>query len=62
MCGRDYDTHHFTSRNKTGFDLLKNRNKIFSFKPATAFREDIIIGIPASLHLFEELSALEKVL
>jgi predicted CoA-substrate-specific enzyme activase len=56
MCGRDYETHHFTSRNKTGFDLLKSRNKIFPLKPRTTFEQDIIIGIPASLHLFEELS------
>jgi predicted CoA-substrate-specific enzyme activase len=55
MCGRDYDTPHFTSKNKTGFDLLKNRNKIFSFKPLPVFREDLVIGIPASLHLFEEI-------
>ena len=55
MCGRDYDTHHFISDNKTGFDLLKNRNKIFSLKPATTFREEIIIGIPYSLHLFDEI-------
>jgi predicted CoA-substrate-specific enzyme activase len=56
MCGRDYETHHFTSSNKTGFDLLKNRDKIFSLERATTFSQDIIVGIPASLHLFEELS------
>ena len=56
MCGRDYETHHFISGNKTGFDLLKTRKKIFSFVPASSFRQDIIIGIPASLHIFEELS------
>jgi predicted CoA-substrate-specific enzyme activase len=56
MCGRDYETHHFTSRNKTGFDLLKNRKKIFSMEPVNTFRQNIIIGIPASLHLFEEIS------
>ena len=55
MCGRDYETTRFTSCNKTGFDLLKSRNKIFSLKPIHAFSKDIIIGIPASLHLFEEL-------
>jgi len=37
MCGRDYETHHFISGNKTGFDLLKTRKKIFSF---------VIRGIP----------------
>jgi predicted CoA-substrate-specific enzyme activase len=56
MCGRDDKTDHFVTRNRTGFDLLKNRNKIFSIPPETSFRQDIIIGIPASLHLFEELS------
>jgi predicted CoA-substrate-specific enzyme activase len=56
MCGRDYDTHRFISKNKTGFDLLKSRDKIFSPGKVKTFREDIIIGIPASLHLFEELS------
>lgn len=56
MCGRDYETHHFISGNKAGFDLLKTRKKIFSFVPATSFRQDIIIGLPASLHIFEELS------
>jgi predicted CoA-substrate-specific enzyme activase len=56
MCGRDYKTDHFISKNRTGFDLLKNRNKIFSFAQAPSFKKDIIIGIPASLHLFDELS------
>lgn len=55
MCGRDYETHRYTSGNKTGFDLLKHRNKVFSFKPSPANGQDITIGIPASLHLFEEL-------
>jgi predicted CoA-substrate-specific enzyme activase len=55
LCGRDYETQRFTSGNKTGFDLLKSRKKIFSFKPATVFSRNITIGIPASLHLFEEL-------
>ena len=56
LCGRDYETQHFISKNKTGFDLLKNRSIIFSTLPVTTFKQNIIIGIPASLHLFEELS------
>jgi predicted CoA-substrate-specific enzyme activase len=55
MCGRDYETHRFTSGNRAGFDLLNNRNKVFSFKPLSTNGQDITIGIPASLHLFEEL-------
>ena len=55
MCGRDYDTRHYISKNKTGFDLLKARDKIFSVGPATDLRNDITIGIPATLHLFDDL-------
>ena len=55
MCGRDYDTRHFISKNKTGFDLLKARDKIFSVGPAVNLRNDITVGIPAALHLFDDL-------
>ena len=56
LCGRDYETQHFISRNKTGFDLLKSRDKTASPLRETTFRQDIVMGIPASLHLFEELT------
>ena len=56
MCGRDYETHHFMSRNRTGFDLLKEREKIFHTEQNQCLKQNITIGIPASLHLFEELS------
>ena len=55
MCGRDYGTRRYVSGNKAGFDLLKNRARIFPAGPPPACRHDIIIGLPASLHLFEEL-------
>ena len=56
MCGRDYETHHYISGNRAGFDLLKTRNKIFSVDKGKNLRKDITIGIPAALHLFDELS------
>ena len=55
MCGRDYDTGHFVSKNKTGLDLVKIREKIFDMENVKAPRYDVTIGIPASLHMFEEL-------
>jgi predicted CoA-substrate-specific enzyme activase len=55
MCGRDYKTQKYTSRNRTGFDLLKTREEIFSYKKVFNLRRDIIVGIPATLHLFDEL-------
>jgi predicted CoA-substrate-specific enzyme activase len=56
MCGRDYETHHYISRNRTGFDLLENRKNLFSFETSPSLKQEITIGIPATLHLFEELS------
>ena len=56
MCGRDYEIHHYITGNRAGFDLLKTRNKIFSVDKGKNLRKDITIGIPAALHLFEELS------
>ncbi len=55
MCGRDYDTRKHVSKNKAGFDLLKARKKINAVKPVTPYKHTITIGLPASLHLFEEL-------
>ncbi len=55
MCGRDYETHKYVSKNKTDFDLVKNRKEIFYLKPNSACRQNITIGIPAAIHLFEEL-------
>jgi predicted CoA-substrate-specific enzyme activase len=56
MCGRDYATNHYISSNRSGFDLLENRKKIFTLKTCTEYTGKITIGIPATLHLFEELS------
>lgn len=55
MCGRDYDTRHYISKNKTGFDLLKTREKILSNNAGINPGKGIIIGIPATLHLFDDL-------
>jgi len=60
MCGRDYDTHKYVARNRTGFDLLGNRKKIFSLPATVSFKHEVTIGIPATLHLFEELPLWER--
>jgi predicted CoA-substrate-specific enzyme activase len=56
LCGRDYDNNRFVSKNKTGFDLIKNRNKIFPPDTTTVQKQSVTLGIPATLHLFEDLS------
>jgi len=56
LCGRDYDTKKYVARNRAGFDLLKEWKKAFSHKPEKVDREACVIGIPAALHLYEDLA------
>ncbi len=55
LCGRDYETKKHISANKAGFDLLKARKKVLNVKATKPLENDISIGLPASLHLFEEI-------
>ena len=56
LCGRDYDTPNYVHHNPSGFDLLRARQKAFAWKPAAPTRETRVIGIPAALHLFEDVA------
>ncbi len=60
LCGRDYDTKKFVDKNTSGFDLFGERKKILSVAGTKKYRENIIIGLPASLHLFDEISLWEE--
>ena len=55
LCGRDYGTRKHVPNNTSGFDLLKERRRAFSVPPAMNPRTDVRIGLPAGLHLFEDL-------
>ncbi len=55
LCGRDYDTRQYVNNNLSGFDLLKERKKLFSIPKSTAGPQTLTIGIPAALHLQEDL-------
>ena len=56
LCGREYDTQQYVNRNLSGFDLLKARQKVFHFKPGCKpTLKKVTMGIPAALHLFEDL-------
>lgn len=60
LCGRDYNTHKFIDKNKSGFDLLKEREKVFhidkeSHASSSSLAQSFTIGLPAALHLFEDL-------
>ena len=55
LCGRDYEVRHRVDKNLSGFDLLKERKKIFDYKTLRGPAEGITMGLPAALHLFEDL-------
>ncbi|MEW5724581.1 MAG: acyl-CoA dehydratase activase, partial [Thermodesulfobacteriota bacterium] len=55
LCGRDYGEKRFVDRNRSGFDLLKARRKVFSFARTKDYRRRLTIGLPAALHLLEDL-------
>ncbi|MEW6668794.1 MAG: acyl-CoA dehydratase activase [Thermodesulfobacteriota bacterium] len=55
LCGRDYDTRQYVNKNLSGFDLLKERKKIFSIERVREHLGEITVGIPAALHLWEDL-------
>jgi predicted CoA-substrate-specific enzyme activase len=55
LCGRDYDHKRYVNNYRTGFDLVKERQKVFTFKAGNNFKEPFSIGIPAALHLLEDL-------
>ncbi|MBC8413192.1 MAG: CoA activase [Nitrospira sp.] len=52
LCGRDYETRKFINNNQSGFNLLKARKEVFSFKPV---KRHTSVGIPAALHMYEDL-------
>ena len=58
LCGRDYDTGKFVSKRSTGFELLKERNKLIRAsggKKIKITENRPVIGIPATLHMMEDL-------
>ncbi|MGD9175824.1 MAG: acyl-CoA dehydratase activase, partial [Desulfobacterales bacterium] len=55
LCGRDYDQKKYVNNNRTGFDLLKERQRVFACKTENHFKEAFSIGIPGALHLLEDL-------
>lgn len=58
LCGRDYATERFVEKNISGFNLLKERKRIVGITReggSNGIKKTITIGLPAGLHIFEEL-------
>ncbi|HKI87847.1 MAG TPA: acyl-CoA dehydratase activase [Draconibacterium sp.] len=54
LCGRDYQGDKYVKNESVKFQLLQKRKKLFRFK-ARAENTNITIGIPAGLHLYDEI-------
>ncbi|MEN6446635.1 MAG: acyl-CoA dehydratase activase [Syntrophaceae bacterium] len=55
LCGRDYETKKRVSNNTSGFDLLKARAEAYSFPRRAKNKGGPTIGLPAALHLSEDI-------
>lgn len=60
LCGRDYETKSYVRKEKKGLDLTKTRKKIQretarKYQPGPEPSTNITIGIPAGLHMYEDL-------
>ncbi|MGC9325546.1 MAG: acyl-CoA dehydratase activase [Desulfomonilia bacterium] len=55
LCGRDYETRRFVDNNSSGFDLIKQRSDAFSFRRKCRNPTGPTVGIPAALHIFEDV-------
>jgi predicted CoA-substrate-specific enzyme activase len=55
LCGRDYDVKAYVENQPDTFRLIRNRKRVFRYKTRTR-SSAIIMGIPAGLHLYEEIS------
>jgi len=57
MCGRDYGLARYVDRDRSGFNLLKERRRAFApLRPARSSGKDgPVIGIPAALGLYGQL-------
>lgn len=54
LCGRDYHINKFVKNKSVDFRLLPKRKEIFRFK-AQSGQAGFTIGIPAGLHLYDEI-------
>jgi predicted CoA-substrate-specific enzyme activase len=55
LCGRDYEGEKFVDNNRSGFDLFRERRRLFSAPQRREPADGPTIGLPAALHLADEL-------
>jgi predicted CoA-substrate-specific enzyme activase len=60
LCGRDYQTKYYVKRDSSAFDLLRERKKVTRPDDAANHPGEITIGIPAAVHLVDDLDIWRK--
>jgi len=58
LCGRDYETLKFVSKEQNAFELMKERRKLRRRQREKISQPDkgkVLVGMPATLHLMEDL-------
>ncbi len=60
LCGRDYETKKYINKNSSEFDLLKARSRVFKLKQHNEYEHNITIGLPAGLHISEDMPLWKK--
>jgi predicted CoA-substrate-specific enzyme activase len=55
LCGREYEDTGYVSRKNDAVDLLSLRKKLISRPKAVPNRSEMVIGLPAAVHMVEDL-------
>jgi predicted CoA-substrate-specific enzyme activase len=55
LCGRDYETKKHVATESPFFNLLEERSRLLHIPQPKTISHDIVIGLPAALHMFDEL-------
>ncbi|MFC2111999.1 acyl-CoA dehydratase activase [Bacteroidota bacterium] len=54
LCGRDYQTPKYKALERGGYNLIKERKKVFQVPVPKVDTPGPTLGIPAALHMYEE--------
>jgi predicted CoA-substrate-specific enzyme activase len=54
LCGRDYNVNRYVKNKSVHFQLIRKRKELFRFR-ALSGKTTFTIGIPAGLHLYDEI-------
>ena len=60
LCGRDYDTKKYVNSGASEFDFVSRHSTQFVLNTSKKYNFDLTIGIPAALHLIEDLPMWQK--